>query len=71
MLWITPGEPAMNSPLLPEEDSMKITDTHDSAAEHFDYLAEETVDSDVDLITLTTGSPRRSVSEELQDRRSA
>ncbi|UVY85383.1 hypothetical protein NLU66_07280 [Brachybacterium sp. NBEC-018] len=50
---------------------MKITDTHDTAAEHFDYLAEETVDSDADLITLTTGSPRRSVSEELQDRRSA
>jgi len=71
MLWITPGEPAMNSPLLPEEDSMKITDTHDTAAEHFDYLAEETVDSDADLIALTTSSPRRSVSEELQDRRSA
>lgn len=71
MLWITPGEPAMNSPLLPEEDSMKITDTHDTAAEHFDYLAEETVDSDADLIARTAGGSRRYVAEELQDRRSA
>ncbi|MCW1804286.1 hypothetical protein [Brachybacterium squillarum] len=50
---------------------MKITDTHDTAAEHFDYLAEETVDSDADLIARTAGGSRRSVAEELQDRRSA
>ena len=50
---------------------MKITDTNGTAAEHFDYLTEETDGSDADLIDVTTVEPRPVLAEELLRKRPA